>query len=249
MVLLTRLDDRQLMARQRAGDRRAREVLIERYLPLARALALRYRRTSEPTDDLIQVASLGLVKAVEGWDPERGLAFSTYAVPTMLGELRRYFRDRTWAVRPPRRLLELALDIEHVRDAVTAHRGREATPAELAAHLGRAEEEIADALHAARGRWPAALDHAGEELLDVGAHDRACEEAEAAATFERLVACLDLRSREVLRLRFRDGLLQSEIGHQIGTSQIQVSRILRNSLDQLALSVRPTAFGPQLEAA
>src|SRR5690349_6671205 len=116
MVLLTRLDDRGLKARQRAGDGRARAVLIERYLPLARAQALRYRRSNEPMDDLVQIASLGLVKAVDGWEPERGLAFSSYAVPTMLGELRRHFRDRTWAVRPPRRLMELALDIEQVRD-------------------------------------------------------------------------------------------------------------------------------------
>jgi RNA polymerase sigma-B factor len=247
MVLLTRLDDRQLIARHRMGDERAREVLIERYVPLARALALRYRRTSEPVDDLIQVASLGLVKAVDGWDPDRGLAFTTYAVPTMLGELRRYFRDRTWAVRPPRRLLELALEIEHVRDAVTVRGGREATPAELAAHLGRAEQEVTDALHAARARWPAALEYTSDDLLAVGTHDRAYDDAEAAATFERLVAGLDTRSREVLRLRFRDGLHQREIGRHVGTSQIQVSRILRSSLEQLAVSVRPTAFGLQLD--
>src|SRR5690349_5782163 len=117
---LTRLTDRQLKARQRAGEPRARAVLIERYLPLARGLALRYRRTSEPLDDLVQVASLGLVKAVDRWEPERGLALTSFAVPTILGELRRYFRDRTWAVRPPRRLVELALDIEAARDGVTA---------------------------------------------------------------------------------------------------------------------------------
>src|SRR4051794_27129952 len=116
MPVLTRLDDRQLMARHRAGDGRARHILIERYLPLARSLALRYRRTSEPLEDLLQVASLGLVKAVDAWEPERGLALSSYAVPTILGELRRYFRDRSWAVRPPRRLLELVPELERARD-------------------------------------------------------------------------------------------------------------------------------------
>jgi RNA polymerase sigma-B factor len=248
MVLLTRLDDRQLMARQRAGDARAREVLIERYLPLARALALRYRRTTEPVEDLIQVASVGLVKAVDAWEPERGLAFSTYAVPTILGELRRYFRDRTWAVRPPRRLMELALEIEHVRDELTARGGREATPAELAERLGRAEREIADALSAAGARWALVLGRADEDPPAPGAPDRAFEDVEAAATFERLVARLDKRSREVLRLRFRDDLHQTEIGRLVGTSQIQVSRILRRSLEQLTLGVRQTAFGPQYDA-
>jgi RNA polymerase sigma-B factor len=246
MADLTRFDDRQLMARQRAGDGRAREILIERYLPLARSLALRYRRTPEPMEDLMQIASLGLVKAVDGWEPERGLALSSYAVPTILGELRRYFRDRTWAVRPPRRLLELVPEIERSRDRLTAGTGREPTPEELAADLRRPREEILDALSAARGRWTTALEGTADEQAAVAAPDRGYDEAEATATFERLVSALDPRAREVVRLCFRDGLPQSEIGRQVGTSQIQVSRILRRSLEQLALSVRQTALGPQL---
>jgi RNA polymerase sigma-B factor len=247
MVLLTRLDDRQLMARQRAGDRHARDVLIERYLPLARALALRYRHTREPVEDLIQVAAEGLVKAVDRWEPERGLAFTTYAVPTILGELRRYFRDRTWTVRPPRRLLELALDIERIRDDLIARTGRDATAAELATHLGRAEQEITDALHAAAARWPTALEANDEDAFS--RPDHAYDDAESAATFDRLLTGLDPRARDVMRLRFRDDLSQSAIGRHIGTSQIQVSRILHRSLEQLTLSVRPTTFGPQLDAA
>src|SRR3954470_18488915 len=163
MAVLTRLDDPQLKARHRAGDKRARDVLIERYLPLAHALALRYRHAGEPVDDLIQTACLGLVKAVDRWEPERGLALSSYAVPTILGELRRYFRDRTWAVRPPRRLLELVPEIERARERLTARPRREPTPAELGADLARSPEEIADALHAARGRWAAALEETAEE--------------------------------------------------------------------------------------
>src|SRR5688500_7530149 len=108
--------DQQLMRRNQGGDVHAREELIERYMPLARSLALRYRRASEPLDDLIQVASVGLVKAVDRWDPERGLAFSSYAVPTILGELRRYFRDATWDVRPARDLQELGLSVEEARE-------------------------------------------------------------------------------------------------------------------------------------
>jgi RNA polymerase sigma-B factor len=248
MADLTRLTDSQLKARQHAGEPRAREVLIERYLPLARGLALRYRRTSEPLDDLIQVASLGLVKAVDRWQPERGHALSSFAVPTILGELRRYFRDRTWAVRPPRRLTELALDVEALRDAVTARTGREATPAELAAKLGRSPAEIADAQRVGRGRWTAALEDTAEALTAIGQPDRAYEEAEATATFERFLTTLDPRTREVLRLRFHDGLRQNEIGHRIGASQVHVSRILKHALEQLAVSVRQTAFGPQLDS-
>ena len=118
------------------GDERAREELIERYMPLARSLALRYRRASEPLDDLIQVASVGLVKAVDRWDPERGLAFSSYAVPTILGELRRYFRDSTWDVRPARDLQELCLALEEAREKLWGELGRQPTVADLAGAPG-----------------------------------------------------------------------------------------------------------------
>ena len=118
------------------GDERAREELIERYMPLARSLALRYRRASEPLDDLIQVASVGLVKAVDRWDPDRGLAFSSYAVPTILGELRRYFRDSTWDVRPARDLQELCLALEEAREKLWGELGRQPTVADLAGAPG-----------------------------------------------------------------------------------------------------------------
>jgi RNA polymerase sigma-B factor len=245
MSSLIRLDDRQLKAHTLAGDQRAREVLIERYLPLARACALRYRRTSEPVEDLFQVASLGLVKAVDGWEPERGFAFTTYAVPTILGELRRHLRDRTWAVRPPRRLAELAFDIEKAREGLTRAAGREPTRADFAAHLGRPADEVAEALHVGHGRWANALEGATEEPVAVGAPDGAYEHAEADATFDRLVAVLDPGAREIMRLRFDECLLQSQIAQHVGTSQMQVSRILKRSLDQLAQTVRQTAFGPQ----
>ena len=248
MSFLTRLDDRQLMARHREGDRHARAQLIERYLPLARALALRYRRPSEPFDDLVQIASLGLVKSVDGWEPERGLAFTSYAVPTILGELRRHFRDRSWAVRPPRRLLELALDIEQARDPLTGAVGRQPTPGDFAAHFGRPDAEVVEALHIGDWRWASALERTGEESPTLGAPDYAFDEAEARATFDRLVAALDPRAREVIRLRFDGGLYQSEIAHHIGASQMQVSRILRRSLDQLGQSLRPTRFGLQLDS-
>src|ERR671937_3022513 len=151
-------DDQRLMLRHRHGDERAREELIERYMPLARSLALRYRRASEPLDDLVQVASVGLVKAVDRWDAERGLAFSSYAVPTILGELRRYFRDSTWDVRPARDLQELCLAVEEAREKLWAELGRSPTVADLAARLERHEEEVVEALQATEGRSARSLD-------------------------------------------------------------------------------------------
>ena len=229
------------MRRYKAGDMRAREELIERYMPLARSLALRYRRASEPLDDLIQVASVGLVKAVDRWDPDRGLAFSSYAVPTILGELRRYFRDSTWDVRPARDLQELCLAVEEAREKLWARLGRSPTVADLAEQLGRAEEEIVEALQATEGRSVRSLDapvHDEEEDSAsagdlIGRHDVEFDRVEAGVTIERLTGVLDERARQILRLRFQEDLLQSEIAEQVGCSQMHVSRIIRSSLEKL----------------
>src|ERR671938_654089 len=139
-------EDQRLMRRHRDGDAHAREELIERYMPLARSLALRYRRASEPLDDLVQVASVGLVKVVDRWAPDRGLAFSSYAVPTILGELRRYFRDATWDVRPARDVQELCLSVEEAREALWSELGRSPTVADIARRLNRSPEEIVEVL-------------------------------------------------------------------------------------------------------
>jgi RNA polymerase sigma-B factor len=229
------------MQRHRTGDARAREVLIERYMPLARSLALRYRRASEPLDDLVQVASVGLVKAVDRWDPERGLAFSSYAVPTILGEIRRYFRDATWDVRPARDLQELCLNVEDAREKLWAELGRSPTVADLAERLGRAPEEVVEALQATEGRSVRSLDapvHDEEEGSAsagdlIGSHDAEYDRVEAGVTIEHLAGVLDERAREILRLRFQEDLLQSEIAERVGCSQMHVSRILRSSLERL----------------
>jgi RNA polymerase sigma-B factor len=234
-------DDQRLMERHRDGDQRARDELIERYMPLARSLALRYRRASEPLDDLIQVASVGLVKAVDRWDPGRGLAFSSYAVPTILGELRRYFRDVTWDVRPARDLQELCLAVEEAREALWTELGHSPTVAEIAAHLNRPEEAIVDALQATEARSLRSLDapvHDEDAESDsagdlIGQPDPAFERVEAGVTVERLTAILDDRAREILRLRFGEDLLQSEIAARVGCSQMHVSRIIRSSLERL----------------
>src|SRR3954468_2947175 len=234
-------DDQRLMRRHRRGDARARDELIERYMPLARSLALRYRRASEPLDDLVQVASMGLVKAVDRWDAERGLAFSSYAVPTILGELRRYFRDSTWDVRPARDLQELCLSLEEAREKLWGDLGRQPTVADLAARLGRNEEEIVEALQATEGRSVRSLDApVHDEENDsasagdlIGTTDEEFDRVEAGVTVERLTGILDDRAREILRLRFAEDLLQSEIADVVGCSQMHVSRIIRSSLEKL----------------
>jgi RNA polymerase sigma-B factor len=229
------------MARHRQGEHRARDELIERYMPLARSLALRYRRASEPLDDLIQVASVGLVKAVDRWDPDRGLAFSSYAVPTILGELRRYFRDATWDVRPARDLQELCLAVEEARDRLWIDLGRSPTVGDVALQLGRSQEDVFEALQASEARSARSLDapvheedgasaSAGELI---GHMDPEFERVEAGVTVERLTAILDERAREILRLRFEEDLLQSEIAERVGCSQMHVSRIIRASLELL----------------
>jgi RNA polymerase sigma-B factor len=234
-------DDRRLMRRHQRGDAGARDELIERYMPLARSLALRYRRASEPLDDLIQVASVGLVKAVDRWDADRGLAFSSYAVPTILGELRRYFRDATWDVRPARDLQELCLAVEEAREKLWGELGRSPTVADLAERLERTPEEVVDALQATEGRSVRSLDapvHEDEgasasagDLL--GSADPEFARVEAGATIERMTGILDDRAREILRLRFQEDLLQSEIAERVGCSQMHVSRIIRSSLERL----------------
>jgi RNA polymerase sigma-B factor len=234
-------EDQGLMHRTQRGDDRAREELIERYMPLARSLALRYRRASEPLDDLIQVASVGLVKAVDRWDPDRGLAFSSYAVPTILGELRRYFRDSTWDVRPARDLQELCLAVEEARESLWGKLGRSPTVADIAERVDRSPEQVVEALQATEGRSVRSLDApVHEEEGDsasagdlIGHDDVEFDRVEAGITIERMTGILDDRAKEILRLRFRDDLLQSEIAERVGCSQMHVSRIIRSSLEKL----------------
>jgi RNA polymerase sigma-B factor len=235
-------DDAQLGRRAAMGDARARQELIERYLPLARGLALRYRRSGEPSDDLIQVASLALLKIVDRWDPEMGYAFSSYAVPTILGDLRHYFRDVTWFVRPPRRLLDLSLVVESERKKFGAVRGREPTVAELAERLDRPHAAVSAAVEAHASRVPRSLDSTADDaehdpaaIADVIGHeDAGYDRAEARTTIERLSSILDPRARAVLRMRFQHDLRQWEIAAAMGCSQMQVSRMIRTSLERLS---------------
>ena len=226
---------------RRSRDPADRDALVRRYLPLAGALAARYRHTSEPFDDLRQVASLGLVKAIDRYDPARGTAFTSFAVPTILGELRRHFRDTTWLVRVPRDLQELAGRLDE-RDGGARARARPRPDRGRARPEARRDGRArAGGREAAGAHWatsldapPAAVDGVTPLAEMFGAEDDALGAVEDAVTLELLAAdALDDREREILRLRFGEDLRQSDIGERLGISQMHVSRLIRRALERL----------------
>ena len=238
-----RLEDRRLFALRDGGDSAARDALIERFLPLARALARRYEHSPEPIEDLVQIASLALVKAIDRFDASQGTAFSSFAVPTIVGELKRHFRDRSWTVRPPRALQELTLRVGRAVTRLSAELDRAPTVRELAVDLGSDEEQILEALQARDGRSAVSLQtpRGGEDddqtLQDtLGCGDDGFRLAESRVLLAGLSASLPSRSREVLRLRFEQDLTQAQIGKLMGVSQMQVSRIIRGALAQMRLA-------------
>jgi RNA polymerase sigma-B factor len=235
-------EDRVLFARYLdKRDPVDRDVLVERFLPLARNLARRYQVSHEPFDDLFQVACMGLVKAIDRFDPKRGIAFSSYAVPTIAGEIKRYFRDRTWSVRVPRDLQELALKVDGTVSKLSLALNRQPTVAEIATSVGVDEEQIIEALEAYRAynatslQTPRGGDSGDDDTLGdmLGTEELGFARAEQRATLRRLMRVLTPRERTIVRLRFEHDLTQSEIGEQVGLSQMQVSRILRRSLARL----------------
>jgi RNA polymerase sigma-B factor len=241
-LVADRIESRELFVRwQHHGDARAREELVERFLPLARKLARRYGGAHEPFDDLLQVASLGLVKAIDRFDIGRGTAFSSFAVPTILGELKRYFRDLGWSVHVPRGAQELALRVEEARQRLTTKTGRPPSVPELAEYLELSIEDVLQALETAGAHHTASLDSPrddGEEesgtLADAfGETDERFELVDAKVTIAAAARHLGPRERRVLLLRFVEDLTQSQIASLIGVSQMQVSRILRRALEQL----------------
>ena len=246
-------DDRELLVRF-ARDRNGieREQLVERFLPLARQLARRYQRADEPFDDLLQVASLGLVKAIDRFDPDRDVAFSSYAVPTILGEIKRYFRDRTWAVRVPRDLQELALRVDRAVGELNNELQRQPSVPEIAERVQSTEEEVLEALEAGAAYRASSLEaprpsESGttETVGDAfGQVETGYQLAEDRATLERLLRTVTPREREVLRLRFEQDMTQAEIGEQIGVSQMQVSRIIRQAIGRLRAAAQTEADDP-----
>ncbi|HEV2787560.1 MAG TPA: SigB/SigF/SigG family RNA polymerase sigma factor [Solirubrobacteraceae bacterium] len=241
--------ERDLFFQARAGDGRAREELTSRFIPLARSLALRYQRSGEPLDDLLQVASLGLVKAIDRFDPDRDIAFSSYAVPTILGEIKRYFRDRTWAVRVPRGLQELSMRVDRAVSGLSEQLRRQPSVNEIAAAVGATEEDVREALQAGGAyravSFEAPAGGAGEDaapLADsVGVREDGFERAEERATLDALLGAVSARERDVLRMRFEHDLTQVEIGAAIGVSQMQISRIIRQALQRLREAAEPEA--------
>ena len=215
-----------------------REELIRRYLPFASKLTQRYRSASESFDDLLQVASLGLVNAIDRFDPSRGVPFTAFASPTILGELKRHFRDRVWTVRVPRGLHDRLAEVDRAVTGLTRELQRSPTIAEIAARLEIDESQVLEALEANHNRRPLSLDRpaSAEDPEEapaaewIGVVDGGYELVEGKAALEAALPGLDERERTVLRLRFVDDLTQSQIAEQIGLSQMHVSRILRDTL-------------------
>lgn len=231
---------------RRTGDAAARAALIEHALPLARSLAARYRYTRQPREDLEQVASLALVKAVDGFDPERGASFAAYAVPTILGELKRHMRDAAWAVRVPRELQERVLAVERAERALAARTGRVPTAQELATEAGLSTEAVLDALTARGAHDALPLDPIDPSEVEapvarppaaLAEDDDFREAVDDRLAVENALRRLRERERTILRLRFIDGLTQTEIAAQVGLSQMYVSRLLRATLERLRAEI------------
>ncbi len=232
---------------QQQRDRHAREELIERFLPLARKLASRYARSNEPFEDLVQVASVGLIKAIERFDPGYGAAFNSFAVPTILGELKRHFRDTSWTVQVDRRSQERARAVLAAQRAIMAV-GRAPTVMDIAQFLECDAEEVLEGLQAAMAYSPVSLDapvsttatdeddSLGEK---VGTDDGSFERADERATLDAAVQHLPKLERQVLYLRFGEDLSQRQIADRLGVSQMHVSRMLRRALDRLREQLGP----------
>ncbi len=231
-------DERELFRRY-CDDRDPglRDALVERFIPLARHLARRYRGGSE-TEDVAQVALLGLLKAVDRFDPERGTAFSTFATPTILGEIKRYFRDYGWSIRVPRELQELALRVERTTESLTARLGRSPTPGELAEALDVNVESVLEALATESAHYAVTLERPARDddeapQLSVAIDEPGFARVDDAVALDSLLDQLAPRERLVVVLRFRDDLLQREIAARLGISQMQVSRTLTRAIATL----------------
>ena len=226
-----------LIEAYRGGDEKARDQLVERYLPLVRSLAARYAGRGEPQEDLVQVGSIGLLLAIERFDTERQVQFTTYAVPTIVGEIQRHFRDRAWALHVPRRMKELSVRLTRAIESETAQHGRAPTIAELARATGAEEDEVVEALQSSEAYSTRSLSqplgrHGEDETMQdvIGSEDEGFGEVEDGVLVEAGLEALDERERRIVELRFFDGLTQSEIAARVGISQMHVSRLLRRAL-------------------
>jgi RNA polymerase sigma-B factor len=251
---MPRIDDKILLRKyHEEGDLQAREKLIEQYMSLVRSLARRYSYRGEQLEDLVQIGAIGLIKAIDRFDIERGVELTTYATPNIIGEIKRHFRDKGWAVRVPRGLQELNVQLSRLMETLTVQLGRSPTIPELAQAAGAQEEEVLEALESGRAYSSLSLSQGsggdGEEDLDplesIGTEEHQYEVSEDRAILAPGFKVLDERERMILQLRFFDGLTQSQIAQQVGISQMHVSRLIRRSLekirDEIAADEEPAA--------
>jgi len=238
---MTRVDDKILLRRyHEEGDLQAREKLIEQYMSLVRSLARRYAYRGEQLDDLIQIGAIGLIKAIDRFDINRGFELTTYATPNIIGEIKRHFRDKGWAVRVPRGLQELNVQLSRLMEQLTVQFGRSPTIPELAKAAGVEEEQVLEALESGRAYTSLSLSVGGggddddlDPLESLGTVEHQYEVAEDRAVLAPGFRALDPRERMILQLRFFDGLTQSQIAQQVGISQMHVSRLIRRSLEKI----------------
>jgi RNA polymerase sigma-B factor len=239
---MTRIDDKILLRRyHEEGDLQAREQLIEQYMSLVRSLARRYSYRGEQLEDLVQIGAIGLIKAIDRFDLERGVELTTYATPNIIGEIKRHFRDKGWSVRVPRGLQELNVQLSRLVEQLTVQLARSPTIPELAKAAGVEEEEVLEALESGRAYTSLSLSIGGgggddddlDPLESLGTEEHQYEVSEDRAVLAPGFKVLDERERTILQLRFFEGLTQSQIAQQVGISQMHVSRLIRRSLEKI----------------
>ena len=237
------------------GDLQAREQLIEQYMALVRSLARRYSHRGEQFDDLVQIGSIGLIKAIDRFDVDRGVELTTYATPNIIGEIKRHFRDRGWAVRVPRGLQELNVRLSKLVDQLTVQLHRSPTVPELAKAAGVEEEEVLEALESGRAYSSLSLSTGGSEdgeeldpLESLGEIEHAYEVSEDRVVLAPGFKVLDDRERTILHLRFFEGLTQSQIAEHVGISQMHVSRLIRRALEKIRDEIAADELDPDRAA-
>ena len=239
---MTRIDDKILLRRyHEQGDLAAREKLIEQYMSLVRSLARRYSYRGEQLEDLVQIGAIGLIKAIDRFDLERGVELTTYATPNIIGEIKRHFRDKGWSVRVPRGLQELNVQLSRLVEQLTVQLSRSPTIPELAKAAGVEEEQVLEALESGRAYTSLSLSVGGgggddddlDPLESLGTEEHQYEVSEDRAVLAPGFRVLDDRERRILHLRFFKGLTQSQIAQQVGISQMHVSRLIRRSLEKI----------------
>jgi RNA polymerase sigma-B factor len=250
--------DRELLRRyHQEGDVAAREKLIEQYMSLVRSLARRYSYRGEQLEDLVQIGAIGLIKAIDRFDLDRGVELTTYATPNIIGEIKRHFRDKGWSVRVPRGLQELNVQLSRLIEQLTVQLGRSPTIPELAKAAGVEEEEVLEALESGRAYSSLSLSSGGTQedgeeldpLESIGSDEHQYEVSEDRAVLAPGFRVLDERERKILHLRFFEGLTQSQIAQQIGISQMHVSRLIRRSLEKIREEIAADEEVPARHAA